>query len=208
MLRTHPEIRRYGNDDVVCYDAQAFKLRKASYLNRVVPISLVPAATSNTLLIMGSKGTIPHGASGNKVCDYPLPLLLVLTGVASMAVIILGVTARYIVDLIFDNRYVSKSEKRLLQFLEILAFGLTGIQIVMLTTVTCVLIYVLNMAQSENPNSKENNYCERGLLGFSTVLMGVTWTFLMVAIGAYVYISMVANRRVAQAKLELQPFSV
>ncbi len=176
------------------HSAKAYKLRKASFLNRIVPISLVPVATTNTLLIMGSNKTLPVGSE--RSCSYPLPLLLLLTGVVSMGIIIMGVTARYIVDWIFENRFISRTEKRLIVCLEYTTCALTGIQISMLTVTTCLLFYMMPNVQTANKFGE--HYCEHGIVIFSSVLMSVTWVFLIVALGAYFYITFVSTKKAKQ----------
>ncbi len=178
------------------YSARAFKMRKSSFLNRIVPISLVPIATTNTLLIMGSNKTVPM--NDDLSCRYPLPLFLLLTGVISMGLTLLGVTARYIVDWIFENRFVSNAEKRLISFLEALACAMTGVQICMLTMITCLLFYMLPTVQFNH--KFEKHYCQHGIVVFSAVLMGVTWVFLLIAIVAFFYITFVSNKQAKKAQ--------
>jgi len=68
-----------------------FASKRTEILNKMVPMSIVPLATSNAMLVMGShKKTGPDGD-----CYFPLPQFLIWAGAISLSLITVGWALSY-----------------------------------------------------------------------------------------------------------------
>ncbi len=174
--------------------AQDLSRRKSTLLNRVVPIALIPAATTTTLLLMSSKGELPLGDD----CSYPLPLFLLLTACISAGLIVQGVVSRRILDWACQDGYLGGAgeSSSLVAGLEHLARALATMQVAALAAITLLLLYMAPHVQTVD--AEADYYCEHGVLVFSVALMTVYWAFFGLALAAYCYVALVARKEARQ----------
>ena len=86
-----------------------------------LPGSLVPMATTNAMLIIGSN-------KNHCDCDFPLQLFLVVAGGVGLCLLVMDVLARYVVQWILEDSKVTSIEKKILTALKIMGFILAFIQ--------------------------------------------------------------------------------
>lgn len=174
--------------------AKKFRRRKGSILSKIVPISLVPLGTANVMIFMGANKT--KEVDGNRSCAFDLPLILLLTGTVSIGMVLMGVAARYILEWIVESRYVSRLEQHLLTLLEWLGVAMAVAQLGLLAGCSFNLFLMIGSVQFSDQS--RDDYCEYGMVVFSSTLMGITWFFLLFAVASYAYIVCVARPRASE----------
>ena len=141
-------------------------------LKRTVPMSLIPLATANGMLVLGS-----HKISGPfNDCYFPLPEYLVYTGSISLAVVIVGVVARYIVGWILNKNIITRGEKCILNCLENFGLFLIIIEIAALL-IGSVLIYP-HLTHWQYSHKNLPNYCDYSIVMFSSTFIGLALFFI------------------------------
>jgi hypothetical protein len=96
------------------YSATAFAAERARMVDRIVPSSLIPMATATAMLIIGANNSKDD-------CYFELPHLLVICGAISLSMVVGGVMAKYVLECIVADGYVTRGERRVLLGLEGLA---------------------------------------------------------------------------------------
>ena len=101
--------------------ANAVKGNKPDLLKLNLPGSLLPMATTNAMLIIGSN-------KSHCDCDFPLQLFLVIAGGVGLCLLVMDVLARYVVEWILEDSKVTAKEKKILRALKIMGLVLAFIQ--------------------------------------------------------------------------------
>jgi len=123
---------------------------------------------------------------------------LIWTGAVSLAMVILGVTARYILKWVLEDRKVSSGEYLMLTLLEYFNYAISTVQAGMIV-VGAVYIgphlpglttdrrdkYVGNSTEDCDPTVK---YCDYDLVMFSLTYFGFCWTFIAMGLVCLLYI--------------------
>ncbi len=191
-LRDHDDRFPTPNDP-----PQDFAYKRNKLLNKMVPISIVPLATSNAMLTMGSMKTTGPGGD----CYFPLPQYLIWAGATSLSLVVLGVVARQVLDWLLEDKYVSYGERTIVCTLEYMGTFMAGLQACTLLSGNLVIIpniIDINLTDREQPN-----YCDRSLVIFSVVFFSMTWFFVAFAGCAHLYIRLTADDINDQVKAEL-----
>ena len=182
---------KHKNQELVRLGAKAFKREKASILARIVPMSIVPASTANVMLIMGAAKTKAVGK--DRACDYSLPQTLLISGTVSLGLVVMGVVAKHVLEWIVENRFITKPEQCILLSMERFGTFLVIVQVGLCTFVTTILARIWYFGFQDEDKSK-NNYCERGMVIFATMFIGIVWGCLMIATIAFIYVKCIANK--------------
>ncbi len=177
--------------------AADFAQKRNHLLNKIVPISIVPLATSNAMLFMGSrKKTGPEGD-----CAFPLPQYLIWAGAMSLSLVIFGVVARHVLIWVLEDKYVSQGEETIVSVLEYIGNFMALLQGAILLSGTVVLFPHLPTVNLRD--RADAHYCDRGIVIFSTVFLGMCWVFVLFGVGAYIYIKCTADDVADEVKAHL-----
>lgn len=77
-----------SNETVTRFTREEFNKEKRKYFDRIAPMSILPAALANIFIIIGSDKTEVTD-DHTKACDFPIPVLLIVTGCASIGIFML-----------------------------------------------------------------------------------------------------------------------
>ena len=179
------DLERNANQKFEKLSEKAFQQKKEEILASVVPMSFIAMPTATVMLILGSKHT--KEADGEKSCDFDLPLLLMLTGTISLGLVVMGVVARYIVQWIVENGMITLAEQYLITALHFLVRLMIFLEFVLLVALTAEMMQFFKGWQYKDKT--ESNYCEYGLVVFTSSLLFLTWIFVFFAGGVYIYVN-------------------
>ncbi len=174
-----------------------FAQKRNQLLNRIVPMSIVPLATSNAMLVMGSSKTTGPGGD----CSFPLPQYLIWAGAMSLSLVIFGVVGRHVLGWVLEDRYVSEGEQTIVSVLEYLGTFTAFMQGTILLSGTAVLFP--HMGHVNTTDRTKQHYCDRGLVVFSVIFLSMCWVFVLFAAGSYVYIRWTADSVADEVKAQL-----
>lgn len=177
--------------------AADFAKKRNILLNKIVPMSIVPLATSNAMLTMGSQKLTGPGGD----CTFPLPQYLIWAGAISLSLVMLGVVSRHILDWVLEDKYVGGGEKNIIAVLEYMASFAASLQAAVLLSGTLILfphLAVVNTRDRDDPN-----YCDRGLVLFSLVFLSMCWIFVLLGLVAYIYIKATGDDVASEVKARI-----
>ena len=166
-----------------------FSNKKNAILGRIVPLSLVPISTSNAMLVMSSK--LKLSSTKDPDCYFPLPEYMIITGIVSLSLVIMGVISRHILDWILTFHKVSPAHARLVDLLEVLGKVLAMLQAGLLFAGTLLLVPQYPKIVTQLPaqgEKKDEFYCDFQLVVFSTVYLISTWVILFFGLLSYTYV--------------------
>ncbi len=164
-----------------------YRRKRDAVINRVVPVSVVPLATANGMLVMGSGRQSGPG----KDCSFPLPQYLTFAGATSLSLVMFGVTARQVLRMILaDDRRVGTVEYCLVALLEYYCYAVSFSQAAILL---CGAFYlypnVLYVSMDKDDKGKPDIlYCDQDMVMFTVYFLGTCWFFMVIGIVCYVYI--------------------
>jgi len=159
-----------------------FSRKRTAILDKIVPMSIVPLATSNAMLTMGSqKRTGPNGD-----CFFPLPQFLIWAGAVSLSLVTFGVMSRHVLNWILRDRACSPGEQTIINLLEYLATFVAAVQAFMLLSGSAILFP--NMGYADLDDRESEYYCDRGLVVFSAIFLSMSWLFVAVALFCLIYV--------------------
>ena len=174
-----PEVE--SSDDEYVDEPSKFSRAKASLMQQVVPSSLIPLATANGMLIIGS-----HKTPGEDCKIMKLPEYLLFTGAISLGLVIMGVVGRYVVSWILYDKVITRVEKRILKGLEIFSYLLILVEVLMLLAGVIVVVPHLKDWTHKDPQS--DKYCEYGMVVFACVYLGMAWTFISIGLACMIIV--------------------
>jgi len=168
--------------------------RKEPSLKFNLPGTLIPMATANTMLIVGS-------SKNHCDCEFPLQYFLVAAGGIGLCLIIMDVLAQYVIKWILEDGKISDIEQKILTSLKVAGFVLAFVQLAALIGGS-VLIYanypfVTYDRPSECdrlkrmhviPEAGNSVYCDYAMFMFSFCLVTMTWACILLGIVCFSYI--------------------
>lgn len=94
---------------------------KESSLKFNLPGTLIPMATANTMLIVGS-------SKNHCDCEFPLQYFLVIAGGIGLCLLIMDVLAQYVIKWILEDGKVSDIEQKILTSLKVAGFDICKVR--------------------------------------------------------------------------------
>ena len=160
-----------------------------------LPGTLIPMATANTMLIVGS-------SKDQCDCEFPLQYFLVIAGGIGLCLIVMDVLAQYVVKWVLEDNKITDVEQKVLTCTKIAGFVLAFIQLVALIAGSVLIFANYPYVTYENPppctkgfkrmnylpNSSHQVYCDYAMFVFSFCLVTMTWVFLLFGICCFAYI--------------------
>ena len=206
MAKGHvSDQEEYNQDTDVELMLKILQTEKKAWRKIIIPISLVPFATAQAMLLTGTHKRYPED------CHFPLPTYLLATGTISLAMVVLAAVSQWIVNWNYEilqefdrikndiyNPDISTREKIakkvwtmkqfwriekriwILEFLHYTKILSTVTQFILLCIGTVIIIPHASHWQHADKNAEE--YCERGMMIFSLIYLGLTWIFLILGI--------------------------
>lgn len=145
---------------------------RAAVLQRVVPTNLIPLATANGMLVLGTN----KKSGPNQDCFFPLPEYLTWAGTISLSMVIVGVVGTYIVGWISKKAKASQGERRILRSAEYLSRSLVVFETVVLLSGSIFIFPNLSAWQHEHKHLP--NYCDFGIVTFASVFISLALAFI------------------------------
>jgi hypothetical protein len=179
-----PAKRPSSAPDIADHD-RVFSAKKARLLNRIVPMTMVPLSTANGMLVVGSN---MHDTESTLSCYFPLREFLLVAGATSLALILLAIVCKYLLEWVLHDRYLSPTGKCIVGSLRYVGLSLTLIQVLLLVYGTVILFPRLPNI-SYDPES--TYFCQEGPVIFLTFFLSMCWIFLIFAAVCYYYIHFV-----------------
>lgn len=142
-----------------------FMRKKSNLLSKVVPISVIPMATANGMLILGTK------YSSDEDCYFGLANFLIVAGSISLGMTILGVVSRNMLEWFTYDKLVTRIEAFFIKFLEVLGLLMSLGQILILFAGLVLMLAHLPRLQWNDANKE--NYCNFGIVVYTTVFFGM-----------------------------------
>ena len=167
-----------------------FTTKKNSILGKIVPLSLVPISTSNALLFVASR--LRFSMDKDADCYFPLPEYMATIGTISLALVVMGVVARHILDWVMSYR--SRGEFRhatLIRCLEVMGKTMSLLQALALFSGIFVIAPQLSKVETNKPKEGEERspyYCDHQLVMFAIVYVGMSFFFIVLAMFTFVYV--------------------
>ena len=161
-----------------------------------LPGTLIPMATANTMLIVGS-------SKNHCDCEFPLQYFLVIAGGIGLCLIIMDVLAQYVIKWILEDDKITEIEQKILTSMKIAGFVLYFIQLAALIAGSVLVFANFPYVTYEKPMEcghvelkrmhiipKPGNvvYCDYAMFMFSFCLVTITWVCLLLAIVCFAYI--------------------
>ena len=174
---TEPVIKAYNAKNVMLqkrpFDVPQDKMAglKSSLIANLTPRALVPGASINAVLIVGSGRT-------RKDCDFRLEKYLIVAGMIGTAIMIMGGLVRHVVKWVVDDKRVSTKEKMVLVFLK--SFGMLlmiaefGILVATTFQVYSTLPFVTHSKAAQAAHSGLI-YCDYSMYTFSLYFVSMIW---------------------------------
>ena len=159
-----------------------FERKKNALLQKVTPMTLIPLASANGMLLIGSGMKISEDDSD---CFFPLPQFLIFGGAISLSLVVLAVIAKNILELVLANRQVTPTGKIIISVLDYLGTFLASVQLMMVFVGSAILYP--NMGKFSSTKG-DKNYCQYGGVIFTFVLLTICWAFILYGTVCYLYI--------------------
>ena len=161
------------SEDEYVIEPAKFHRTKAELMGQVVPSSLIPLATAQGMLIIGS-----HKTPGVDCKYMKLPEYLLFTGAISLGLVVMGVISRYVVSWILSDRIITKVEQKILNILGGLSYVLIMVEMIILVAGAAVVFPFLGNWTYDDPTA--DTYCEYGMVVFATAYLYLAWSFILV----------------------------
>ncbi len=167
------------------------------------PISLLPMATANTMLSLGSSYHSGRASPGSaEGCYFPLPESLVWAGVVSLSMVTVGTVNRRVMENVLHSRLVSQRKKKvILNVMNITNTAITCLQAVVILLGGLLLFPQLGQVDMNDKESER--YCDRGLVVFSTTVLVICWCCCILMAGGYAFIRYTAPTTERQVRSRL-----
>lgn len=160
-----------------------------------LPGTIVPMATANAMLIIGSSKT-------NCDCDFPLHYFLILTGGIGLSILVMEALAQHVLRWILEDSQVTRIERHILSVIHILGWLLTCLQIVALITGSILVFDAYPRVYFEKsdicfgnettknilPPRSVDLYCDYSMFMFAFCLVIMIWIFLIIGFICFAYI--------------------
>lgn len=180
-LADDPGILNSDSENEYVIKPSKFHRTKAELMSQVVPSSLIPLATAQGMLIIGSHKTPGIDCKLMKVPEY-----LLFTGTISLGLVVMGVICRYLVSWILYDRVITPVEKRILKLMSGLSYVLVIVEVILLLAGAIVVFPNLSEWTYDDPTAK--TYCEYGMVVFTTAYLCLAWSFILIGCICYVLI--------------------
>jgi hypothetical protein len=148
--------------------------RKKQLLARMVPCGLIPLASANGMLILGS-----HKSFGFD-CSFPLPEFLIWGGTVSTCLGVIGIASRYIVEWVTSDNVITAGERNIMLFFEYVGLLLAVIEVVILLSGS--LLIFPHMASWQHHYPHLPNYCDYSMMMFGAYFFGLSFLILTFAL--------------------------
>ena len=156
--------------------------RRDKLMGKVVPVALLPIATSNGMLVIGA-GLKTDGSDPD--CFFDLPRYLVIGGAVSLSMVVLAVVVKHVMDWVLADPKMTPAGVQVARFLDGLSKFMALVQIGVLGAISAVLLPNVMEVSYDKTSDK---YCNYGAVVFSSVLMAICWFFILFLIVSYIYI--------------------
>jgi len=160
----------------------------------ILPGTLIPMATANTMLIVGS-------SKDHCDCEFPLQYFLVIMGGIGLSLIVMDVLAQYVIKWVVEDNKITDVEQKILKCMKIGGFVLAFIQLTALIAGSILIFanypYVTydkpvscgNMKRMKViPEAENKVYCDYSLYMFSFCLVTMAWIFILLGFCCFAYI--------------------
>ena len=170
--------------------SEVSKAKKSRYMNRIVPMSLIPLATSNAMVFIGGKIRSVND------CFFTLGDFLVISGAISLSLVVLAVVSKWEFEWIFGRRKgVTPWARKVLMMLEMLGYLFTFAQVALLFFGTA---FVYPKWEKYSDQKGNENYCKYEPFLFTTFLLTISWFFVIIALICYLYVK--CHTRISKKK--------
>lgn len=159
-----------------------------------LPGTLIPMATANTMLIVGS-------SKDHCDCEFPLQYFLVIAGCIGLCLIVMDVLAQYVIKWVLQDNKITNIEQKVLTCMKIAGFVLAFVQLAALIAGSVLVFanypYVtyekpMNCGSLKRmriiPEAGHQVYCDYAMYMFSFCLVTMTWAFLLLGLCCFAYI--------------------
>lgn len=163
-------------------DTETFTKKKSAILNKLVPTSVVPAATSNAFLMVGARGK-------DECYDNKPNVFLLIAGIVSLAMAVMGTVFRWILEGILWDRKVTRGEFWIIRVMDFLSNLVVVVELSLLISGTVIFYPFLfhGKWQYDNEDDKET-FCSLGTVMFPTIFLGSSWVLFILTALAYIVI--------------------
>ena len=163
-------------------DPQKFQAVKQSLLKKLIPSSLIPLATANGMLVLGAHKSVGPG----KDCSFPLPDYLIISGTISLAIVVIGVIGKLVVDWIMEDKLITRGERLIITFLEYLGGFLVFVEFCILVA-GAVLIFP-HLPSWQHDHRELHHYCDYGMILFASTFIALALFFVSIGTIFVVYL--------------------
>ena len=150
-----------------------WKAAQDRLLKRISPESIIPPPGAVVVLILGCKNQQEH------FCDFQIPFLLLLQGLAAVAIYSVAMTFRYMIDslgfAITDYDKMPRFQKISIFIIRIIGLAGLALEFALTVAFSVELIKMASIWQSDDKEAP--NYCEYGLVFFSISVVTINWLF-------------------------------
>ena len=174
--------RRSEKPSETLVGAQKLQAIKQSLLKKIIPSSLIPLATANGMLVLGS-----HKRSGPSMdCSFPLPEYLVYSGTISVAIVIIGIVGKLVVDWILEDKVITRGERNIITFLQYLGGFLAFVEFCILIA-GAILIFP-HISSWQHKHRHLHHYCDYGMMVFATTFISLAIAFVCLGTICVIYL--------------------
>lgn len=155
-----------------------FDKKKQGLLGKLMPTSVIPAATSNAFLVVGSR-------EQDECYEHKLHKFLLIAGALSIGMGVLGTVFRYVMDAILWDQKITRKELALIRIMDILSKLIVLAEFGLLVSATLVFIpfFTQDKWQSDHPDGPY--YCNFGTVVFSAIFLGSCWVLFALTGAVY-----------------------
>ena len=167
--------------DLRTLDKKDFERKRKRLQNSVIPSSIFHVASANGMLIIGI-----GRSDGIKACDFPIPEYLIFAGAISLGLIVFGAIAHYIIEFLLMDKRITRYEAFTLKVMAAFAKCLEFVQLIIIAAGAIVVLP--HWIDWQHDDLDKPNYCEYGVMMFSTIFLTFNLICLVFAGLAYIYI--------------------
>ena len=167
-------------------DEDQFAKKKQALLGKLLPTSVVPAATSNAFLVVGSR-------NADECYDPSLNKFLLFAGTVSIGMGVLGSVFRYVLESILSDKKITRSEFCLIRLMDILSSSIVVVEFGLLVGATYVFYPFIFKGEWQSEDPSKPKYCNYGTVVFSSIFISACW--LLFALTGIIYLIIQTNAR-------------
>ena len=173
-------------------DDDTFRKKSNVLMNKLIPTSVVPAATSNALLIVGSR-------DNEEACQVSnVSTFLLISGVMSLGMGVLGGVFKYVLQAILLDKKVTLGELNIIRFLDLISDLIVLVELGILIAGTVIMwpLFVekyhsdLDKWEWKNVtrNGEKVQFCPQSTVLFSTSFTAGIWVLIILTSFAFIAI--------------------